>query len=784
MNAKETNAVIDFTKELYLDGGMGSLLMERANMPIGYALEKLNITKPDIVKSVHNDYLASGSDVIYTNTFGLNRYKFDTDEIVQLISGGINIAKECATNYKAYVAFDIGPLGVLIGDGGITEDEAYDAFKEIITFAGDTTDCIVIETMTNLAEARIATLAALENSKLPIMVSMSFQEDGVSVFGNPIECFLEVISGLGAHALGINCTLGAKEMLPLVKKAVNYTDKPFFVKPNAGMPVWENGKTVYHTDAEQFSYYASQVKKYGVKIVGGCCGTTPDFIEKTKDKMSKFVATDTKYRKKSVICSAYKYLEIDSPKIIGERINPTGKKVFQQALRDENWAYILEQAVDQQESKADILDVNVGINGIDEPNVLATVIEKLQNVTTLPLVIDTTNILALEKALRRYNGKAIINSVNGTDESISKVLPLAKKYGAALIGLTIDESGIPQKIGDRVNVAKKIIDKCNEIGINNADIYIDTLTMAEASGKGNALCTLGTLKDIKKLGVKTVLGISNVSFGMPQRADINAKFMQLALNAGLDLCIINPNLIGMSGSKEAENFLLAKDNSCEKYIEYAMNIQEEVKTVNVGEKTLGHAVITGQRELAGEICTSLVNTMEPLCIVDKYLIPALDKVGDLYEKGKLFLPQLIASAEAAKTAFAILDKVIVKNPDEKQKVFIIATIKGDIHDIGKNIVKAVVANYGYKVVDLGKDVDFPIILNAVAKYYPCTLGLSALMTTTASNIEQAIQLVKEKFDIPILVGGAVLTKEYASKIGGIYCQDANDAVKKLKEIYI
>jgi 5-methyltetrahydrofolate--homocysteine methyltransferase len=775
--------MIDFTKELFLDGGMGSLLLERANLPIGYCLERLNIENPDIVKSVHNDYLDAGANIIYTNTFGLNRYNFKNSDLKNLLLAGINLAKTCAKPYNACVALDIGPLGKLIGDGGISFDQAYDAFKEIVTQASETSDLIVIETMTNLLEARIATLAALENSKLPVMVSMSFEKNGISVFGNPIECFAETIGSMDIAAIGINCTLGAKEMLPLAKRLLEFTNKPVFVKPNAGMPSMENGKTVYHTTMDDFSDFAALIKKAGVKIIGGCCGTTPSFISKTKQKCDNVVAIATNYQKRSSVCSAYKYLEIDSPKVVGERINPTGKKAFQKALREEDWGYILAQAIEQEEAKADILDVNVGLNGIDEPYILAKAVENLQNITTLPLQIDTTDINALKCALRIYNGKAIINSVNGSEESLTTVLPLAKKYGAAVIGLTIDEKGISQDINERVNIAKKIINRCQDFGISKKDIYIDTLTMAEASGKGNALLTLKTLSGIKKLGVKTALGISNISFGMPSRMDINAKFMELAITAGLDLCIINPNLIGMSGSSFAQDFLLAKDGATEKYIEFALSQTEKTEKVTTSEKTLFDAVFTGQKELAKELSKELIKTMDALDIVSKYLIPALDKVGEGYENKRLFLPQLIASAQAAKEAFSVLDKVIVKNEDELSKVFVLATIKGDIHDIGKNIVKSVVANYGYKVVDLGKDVDFETILSAVKKYYPCVLGLSALMTTTATNIEIAIKLVKEKYDVPILVGGAVFTREYATKIGGIYCVDANDAVKKLKSLY-
>ncbi len=775
--------MIDLSKELLLDGAMGSLLMERANAPIGHRLERLNIENPDIVKSVHNDYLNAGSNIIFTNTFGLNCYNFDNIQLEKLSTSAISIAKNCVEGKDAFVALDIGPLGKIIGDGGIDFDEAYNAYKQIITLANDKTDIIVIETMTCLTEAKIATLAALENSKLPVMVSMSFEENGISVFGNPIECFAKVIGSMGIDAIGINCTLGPKEMLKLIKRLKENTDKPVFIKPNAGMPTVENGKTVYHTTKNEFATFTAQAKKMGVKIVGGCCGTTPKFIAETKKEWTKVVAGNTKYRKRSIVCSAYKYVEIDAPKIVGERINPTGKKAFQKALIEEDWGYILAQAIEQEVAKADILDVNVGLNGIDEEYTLAKLVKKLQGITTLPLQIDTTDIKALEKALRVYTGKAIINSVNGTKESLDTVLPLAKKYGAAVIGLTIDEKGVSNDINERVNIAKKIIEKCQEIGIDKEDIYIDTLTMAEASGKGNALCTLGALKDIKKLGVKTALGISNISFGMPSRMDINAMFMELAIDAGLDLCIINPNLIGIKGSKFAKDFLLAKDGATEKYIEYATSqVIKQPKAQLSYKKTLFDAVYSGQKELAKSLCSELLKENEPLSIVSKYLIPALDKVGEDYQSKKLFLPQLIASAQAAKEAFSKLEKVMVNEQVQQKKVFVIATIKGDVHDIGKNIVKAVVANYGYKVIDLGKDVDYDEILKAVKKYYPCVLGLSALMTTTAVNIQKAIKIVKEKHDIPILVGGAVITKEYATKIGGIYCKDANDAVKTLKAL--
>lgn len=775
--------MIDLTKKLYLDGGMGSLLIERANLEAGYPLEKLNYENPLAVKQIHEEYLDSGSDIIYTNTFGANGFKYGKSELEKVIRTGIMLANDCARSKGKYTALDIGQLGKIIGEGGISEKDAYDAFKEIILLAADKTDLIVIETMTNLAEARIATLAAKENSNLPIMVSMTFEQNMRSVFGTPIECFCDIISNLGVAALGINCALGAKEMLPLAKKLSILTDKPLFIKPNAGMPSTENGKTIYHTDAEEFSLYASNAFSYGINIVGGCCGTTPEFIRKTKEKGDLIPIKAKNVVKKSAICSSYKHITVDRPLIVGERINPTGKKLFQQALKNRDWGYILNQALEQEDQGADILDVNVGMGGINEPEVMEETVKKLQTVTVLPLIIDSSNLDALERGLRAYHGKAVINSVNGKEESMNSVLPLAKKYGSAIIGLTIDENGISADIDKRVGIAEKIIARCREYGIPCEDIYIDTLTMAEAAQKGNALTTLGALKSIKKLGVKTVLGISNISFGMPNRMDINARFMEMALENGLDLCLINPVLKNMLGSFEAGEFLLNKENAAENYIKYAQKNSLSIQENNFEEKNLSEVVLRGQKELAYDLTISLLKTKNPTEIINAYLIPALDKLGDLYGSGEVFLPQLIAGAEAAKSAFTAIETLTDRKTESENKRFVIATVKGDIHDIGKNIVKIVVSNYGFKVIDLGKDVDYQKIIDAVKENYPCVLGLSALMTTTAENMAKTIKLVKEKYDIPILTGGAVLTKEYSEKIGGIYCADANETVKTLKRIF-
>ncbi len=777
---------IDLTKSLYFDGGMGSLLMERGNRPIGYRLEKLNYESPEIVKSVHEDYFMVGSNIATTNTFGANRYKFSNkDELKKIIDCGIELAKETALKHNGYTLLDIGSLGKLIGAGGITFDEAYEAFKEVVLLAQDRTDGILVETITNLIEMRACILAVKENSKLPLLCSMSFEQNGKTVFGTPVDVFCIVAKGLGADAVGANCTLSPKQMLSVAKQFVTSTDLPIFIQPNACMPKIEKGKTFYDTTPIQYATDMLEIKKLGINILGGCCGTTPDFIKETIHLTQNVFTQREKYENKSVVCSAYKSVIVDGNKIVGERINPTGKKRFQEALKTGEISYILQQGLEQEENGADILDVNVGINGIDETETMIKVITSLQEVTSLPLQIDSSNIDTIEKALRYYHGKALVNSVNGKDEVLDRLLPIVKKYGASVVGLTIDEEGISKDADKRLKIATKIISRCEELGIDKDDIYIDTLTMAEASEKGNAICTLDTLKKVKGLGVKSILGISNISFGMPMRMDINAKFLEMAFEGGLDLAIINPNLKGVKGSKFAENFLLAKENSVDAFIEYAtQNEQTQKQVESKSDKTLFDAILSGQKELAEKLTKELLENTPPLEVANTYIIPALDEVGKRYDAQKIFLPQLIASAESAKSAFIQIENKLPEDSKLNNKKFILCTVKGDIHDIGKNIVKAVVGNYGFKTIDLGKDVDYEVVLQSVRENYPCVLGLSALMTTTVNNMEETIKIVRKEFpDIKIVVGGAVLTPEYAKQIGGIYCLDANDTVKQLKNIF-
>lgn len=776
-------------KALILDGGMGGLLLERSGKHVGYLPERLNIELPEVVLNAHKEYIASGSDVVYTNTFGANEYKFGED-LDEIISAGVALANraKAEADKVVYTALDIGSLGKIVGEGGISFDEAYAQFVRIIQCAKDKTDIIVLETFTDLCELRAAVLAATENSSLPVVASMSFGVNGRTAFGNSVESFAVTISGLGVSAIGINCSLGPVEMLPLAKRLLACTRLPVFIKPNAGMPHLEHGKTVYDINEDAFAQAMANIKRLGISILGGCCGTTPKYIAKIVEICGKIKVDRQAFVERSVVCSATSVVFVDEPKIVGERINPTGKKVFQQALREGDYDYILRQGVLQSDEGADILDVNVGINGIDEKAAMLTIVKGLARTCDLPLQIDSSNPEVIECALRAYNGKAIVNSVNGKRESIKAVLPLVKRYGAAVVALTLDEEGIPPSVEARLDIAKRIVDECEKYGIPKCDIYVDTLTMAEAAEKGNAQCTLGALKLVKELGVRSVLGISNVSFGMPNREDINAKFLELAKQNGLDLCIINPKLKNIVGSDYAYDFLMARDGAVDAYIAYASEVSESAKAYAVpqtNDMSLDKAILFGQSQSVVQAVTKLLETKEPLDIIAQDIIPALDEVGRLYEEGKtFFLPQLIAAAGSAKCGFDILNAALEKSGYVPTgKTFVLATVKGDIHDIGKNIVKAVVSNYGYRVVDLGRDVDYERVLEAVRDNYPCVLGLSALMTTTAENMATTIRLVRNEFkDIPILVGGAVLTPEYAKSIGGIYCKDANETVQRLKAL--
>lgn len=765
--------MIDFNQDLILDGGMGSSLLERGYIGLP---EKLNLASPEVIEDIHISYVKSGADVVYTNTFGANRFKYG-DELDKIISAAISIAKRSGARYTA---LDIGPLGKIVGEGGISFDEAYDEFKRIILSAGDKTDYIAIETQTSLTEARAAVLAAKENSTLPVCVTMSFEKNLRTFFGVDIHSFVLTMEAMGVNALGANCSVGPVQMEEIAKKLLECASVPVVIKPNAGMPSVKNGKTVYDVDEKSFALSMAKIKGMGANILGGCCGTTPAHIALTAERTK---AIEAKHEKaKGVwVCSAYKAVSIDSHTVVGERINPTGKKKGQAALRADDYDFLVSEGIKQEKQNAAVLDVNVGVSGIDETKAMLEMIKRLSKATTLPLQIDSSKPEVIEKALRYYDGVAIVNSVNGSNNSLCSILPLVKKYGAAVIGLTMDENGIPDTVEGRLKIADKIIKTASKYGIDRSKVIIDALTMAESSAPGTALVTLGTVEALTKAGIKTALGVSNVSFGMPSREIINASFYDMAKSKGLTLAIINPAMSMLSGSDDAVNFLLAKPDSAGIYIE---NTTPLSMPVSESKGDLADLIVTGQADSAREETAVLLNSLKPMEVAEKYVMPALNEIGKLYEDSKVFLPQLIASSDAAKAAFEVIEEALGDKKEEGGvRTFVIATVKGDIHDIGKNIVKAITSNYGYKVIDLGRDVDYQTVVDAVKRNYPCVLGLSALMTTTAENMATQIKLVKEKFDIPVFCGGAVLTPEYAEQIGGIYCKDAQDTVIKLGDFF-
>ena len=757
-------------KDLLLDGGMGSLLLERSG--VFAPSESFNESMPDLVKAVHLDYLKAGSDILYANTFGANPYK--TDDYVKLIKKGLSIARSAVleSSKKAFVALDVGPSGKIIGKGGITFEEAYDAFAMVIK-AGEGADLIVLETFTDLAEMRAAILAAKENSTLPVLASMSFEKNGRTAFGCSVEAFAVTASSLKVDAIGLNCSVGPVEMLRYFNLLKSNVTIPAFVKPNAGMPEIICGKTVYGLGKEEFAKAAVLLKKAGADMIGGCCGTTPEYLSCAAKAVENLSSPDADNVYRGKLCSYSNVVNPENALVIGERINPTGKKVLQKAVREGDVDYIVSLGPKQEEEGAEMLDVNLGVSGEDDGKYMGEVIEGLQRVSGLPLSVDTGRPATLEKALRLYSGRALVNSVTGEEKSLRTILPIVAKYGAAVVGLTLDEKGIPETAEGRVEVAKKILSAAKEYGIAPKDVYIDCLTMSEGAIKGSAKVTLDALKEVKKLGCRTVLGVSNVSFGLPAREDLNAAFLSLCRENGLDACIYNPKFRALSPTREAIDFLTGKIP----FDEYASFVTSHTQKEEVEvEDNVISAVKRGDTLSVKKLVSSNPDAA-------KELFAALDIIGDLYEKGKLFLPQLISAADAAKAG---LDILFAKTGEvrESKGTLILATVKGDVHDIGKNIVKAVVSNYGYTVVDLGKDVGVDAILDKMKECYPCVLGLSALMTTTANNMADIAKRVREVYpDVKILTGGAVITPSFSKSIGGIYCKDAAAAVKALNDIY-
>ena len=767
-----------------LDGAMGTML-QNAGLEAGAAPELLNIDKPELIEDIHRKYVEAGSQIVYANTFGANRYKLKNNSVKEIISAGISIAKK-ACGKKALVALDIGPIGQLLEPSGtMTFEEAYDIFKEQI-IAGESADVIVFETMTDLYELKAAVLAAKENSRQPIVCTMTFEENRRTFTGCCVSSMALLLNGLGVDAVGINCSLGPSQLIPICKELLEWTDMPVVLKPNAGLPDPVTGK--YDVSPEEFAEQMKYAASCGVKIFGGCCGTTPEYISALKKALDGTEVRRRKALPRSAVCTPSRTVVIDRPRIIGERINPTGKKLFKEALRNNDTGYILNQAIEQIRAGADILDVNVGLPEIDEKAMMIKAVKEIQSVTDAPLQIDSTIPEVLEAALRIYNGKPIVNSVNGEESSLETVLPLVKKYGAAVVGLTLDKNGIPPKAEQRFAIAEKILKRAMYYGIPKEDVFIDCLTLTASAEQEAVMETLRALGRVKKeLGLKTVLGVSNISFGLPNRPLINQNFLTMALTYGLDLPIINPNVDAMTGAVRAYKLLANIDKNSFDFIA-AYNSAAVQKTENKDENniSLEYAVENGLKDETPKATAELVKTADPMEIINGALIPALDKAGEQFEKGTIFLPQLILTAGAAQAAFGVIrEKMISENssPVSKGKI-VLATVKGDIHDIGKNIVKVLLENYGYTVIDLGKDVPCEEVVRAALEHRVKLVGLSALMTTTLKSMEETIRLLRESgSECKVVVGGAVLTPEYAEKIGAdFYAKDAKETCDIAKRI--
>ena len=797
--------MLDFKNKItMLAGGMGTML-QAAGVPMGKVPEALNVTHAEAVIDIHRQYIEAGADIIYANTFSANRYKLSYSDysVKELVTAGVVNAKKAAADSgrNVAVALDVGPIGELMEpNGSLKFEEAYDMFKEMMTIGAEAgADLIVIETSTDLLEMKAAVLAAKENTSLPIFSTMTFEKNGRTFTGVTVEAAALTLTGLGVDAIGINCSLGPNDIYPLAQKLVEWTPLPVIIKANAGLPNLNSGG--YDISAEQFAEQMDKFMDLGVQIIGGCCGTTPEYIREMKKMLARReaegrTANRPAFVQRAAVCSSTQVVEIDGVRVIGERINPTGKKLFKEALLNHNIGYILTQGISQVEAGAHILDVNVGLPKIDEAGLMVEVIKELQGVVDVPLQIDSSHAGVIECGLRIYNGKPIVNSVNGEMAVMEKILPLVKKYGAAVVGLTLDENGIPLLAEERYAVAERIVRTAESYGIPKEDVYIDCLTLTASAQQKEVVETLKAMQLVKeRLGVKTVLGVSNISFGLPKRELVNVAFLTLAMAHGLDLPIINPNVAAMMAAIDSFNVLYNRDEGSKFYVDKYSKIVEAEKNNQAAApaakpsdtKSLEYAVLNGIREYAAEATRDLLKTKQAMEIVNEILIPALDKVGADFETGKLFLPQLIQSATTAQEAFDVLKEYMASQKDagtvSKGKV-IIATVKGDIHDIGKNIVKVVMENYGYEMIDLGKDVPIEKVVEAVQQTGAKLVGLSALMTTTVVSMEETIHAIREAgCDCKIWVGGAVLTEDYAKQIGAdFYAKDAKQSVDIAKNV--
>ena len=778
---------------IFLDGAMGTQLQLLGAKP-GENTELLNLSRPDWIMRIHESYLEAGSEVIYANTFGANRRKLaGTGHSVQeVIRAALESAKKEAGRYGAKAALDIGPIGALLEPlGTLSFEEAYDIFAEMVAAGAESgADLIMIETMTDLYEAKAALLAAKECSDLPVWVTMSFDESGRTFTGCTVQSMAHTLEGLGADAIGINCSLGPDKLLPLIRELCENTSLPVIAKPNAGLPDPTDGH--YDMEPEEFAAAMKDLVLAGASMIGGCCGTGPEYIRVLKSAVSKLPDASCETRKKETghsgfVCTPTIPLRLDRIRVIGERINPTGKKRLQQALLENDLDYIVDVAVAEMDAGADILDVNVGYPGVDETVMLPAVVKAIQAAVDLPLQLDTTNLRALEAALRVYNGKAAVNSVNGKEESLQSVLPLVKKYGASVVGLTLDEDGIPDTAEKRFKIAERILDRALSLGIPKEDVWIDCLTLTVSAQQEQASETLKAVEMVsRQLGLQTVLGVSNISFGLPERILITKTFLNAALQAGLTLPIINPNQTEIMDSIAAFRVLKGEDVQSKEYIERFAQAETKPQQTARSTMTLEDAILRGLKNEAGKLAKEALAVQDEMEIVEKRLIPALDRVGTDYEKGIVFLPQLLSAAAAAQSVFEVIKEAMLQKGTQKVSKgrLIIATVQGDIHDIGKNIVKTVLENYGYDVLDLGKDVAPETIVKAVLDEKIQMVGLSALMTTTLPAMEETIRQLGCLEQRPVVfVGGAVLTPEYAKRIGAdYYAKDARAAVAIAREV--
>lgn len=766
---------------IVFDGGMGSEIEKRG---LGGIPEDLSITHVDDIREIHRAYACA--DCITTNTFGLNRIKYKGEySLKELALKAIDNAR--AAGKKVF--FDIGPTGAALKPlGTLTFDDAYAAFAEIAEYTKESVDGYILETFSDLYEIKAAVLAVKEHTDKPVFATMTFDKSGRTLTGSTPEIVAETLEGLGVDAVGVNCSLGPKELEPIVARFLACCDIPVIVQPNCGLPKLKDGKTVYDLSVEEFAAYMRKFADMGVSVIGGCCGTTPEFIERISS-LSGNAARRPVVEKGTVVCSATQRTEIDGVKICGERLNPTGKKKMKEALIAGDYDYLIGEAISQQEAGADLLDLNVGLPQLDETRVMRTAVEKVQEYCDLPLQIDSSEAAAIEAGARYYNGIPLINSVNGDSDVMDKIFPIAKKYGAVVLGLAMDKNGVPKTAEERFAIAERIVARARDFGIPSRKIMIDTLVLTASAEQSLVMETVKAISLVKGLGVKTALGVSNVSFGLPNRGLLNKTFLTMAMTCGLNMPIMNPLDSEMTGAVKAYAVLSGEDNNSERYIEEykdftpAATAVKNAATKNAeqgGVKNLYDCIIKGIKNRAAELCRAELEINDPLTVVNDVLIKALGEVGEAYDGGKLFLPQLISSAEAAKCAFEAVGERLPKGESKKGDI-VLATVKGDVHDIGKNIVKVVTESYGYRVIDLGRDVPAETVAEACLKYRPAAVGLSALMTTTVKSMKETIDAIKRAGCVcPVFVGGAVLSAAVAKDIGAdYYTKDALEFVKKL-----